>query len=145
MGNAGRGKPVFRDLNFSLTDSEKIGLYGPNGCGKTTLLKLITGLLTPQAGDVCFEGTPVKTEAEFRSLRCAVGYVLQNAEDQLFFPEVIEDVSFGPLNLGRSQAEALKDAEETLETLGSPLSRTGQATGFQAAKRSSSRSRPCSR
>ena len=118
MGNAGRGKPVFRDLNFSLTDSEKIGLYGPNGCGKTTLLKLITGLLTPQAGDVCFEGTPVKTEAEFRSLRCAVGYVLQNAEDQLFFPEVIEDVSFGPLNLGRSQAEALKDAEETLETLG---------------------------
>ena len=118
MGNAGRGKPVFRDLNFSLTDSEKIGLYGPNGCGKTTLLKLITGLLTPQSGDVCFEGKPVKTEAEFRGLRCAVGYVLQNAEDQLFFPEVIEDVSFGPLNLGRSQAEALKDAEETLETLG---------------------------
>ena len=118
MGNAGRGKPVFRDLNFPLTDSEKIGLYGPNGCGKTTLLKLITGLLTPQAGDVCFEGTPVKTEAEFRSLRCAVGYVLQNAEDQLFCPTVLEDVAFGPLNLGCSQEEARDRAATTLERLG---------------------------
>ena len=112
------GRQVFRDMDFALYPDRKIGLYGPNGSGKTTFFRLIMGLAAPQEGRILFHGRPLETEKDFRELRCKVGLVLQHAEDQLFFPEVIEDVSFGPLNLGRSQAEALKDAEETLETLG---------------------------
>ena len=117
-GREGAGREVFSGLDFALGEGDRIGLYGPNGCGKTTLLRLATGLLTPQAGNVCLDGRAVEGDTAFRELRCAVGFVLQNAEDQLFFPEVIEDVAFGPLNLGLPQQEALRVSRETLSSLG---------------------------
>lgn len=61
---------------------------------------------------------PLETEKDFRELRCKVGLVLQHAEDQLFCPTVLEDVAFGPLNLGCSQDEARVRAASTLERLG---------------------------
>ena len=109
---------VLDNISFASNKGDFVCIVGPTGCGKTTFFRLIMGLAAPQEGRILFHGRPLETEKDFRELRCKVGLVLQHAEDQLFFPEVIEDVSFGPLNLGRSQAEALKDAEETLETLG---------------------------
>ena len=117
-GREGAGRAVFSGLDFALGATDKVGLYGPNGCGKTTLLRVATGLLAAQAGTVLLDGKPVSGESAFRELRCAVGFVLQNAEDQLFFPEVIEDIAFGPLNLGLSQQEALRVSRETLASLG---------------------------
>lgn len=112
------GREVLRDACLSLRPNERIGLYGPNGSGKTTLFRLIMGLAKPREGDVLFHGRPMKDEKDFRALRCRMGLVLQHAEDQLFCPTVLEDVAFGPLNLGLSQDEARTRAVATLERLG---------------------------
>ena len=111
-------RPVLHDVDFSLHPGQRIGLYGPNGSGKTTLFRCITGLARPQSGQVLFHGLPLNTENDFYALRCKVGFVLQHAEDQLFFPTVLEDVAFGPLNLGLAADEARERAIETLRDLG---------------------------
>lgn len=114
----GGSRQVLRDVSLSLLPGRHIGLYGPNGSGKTTLFRCITGLLRPQRGRVLFHGTPLEREKDFHSLRCRVGFVLQHAEDQLFFPTVLEDVAFGPLNLGMPEDDARERALETLRALG---------------------------
>ena len=112
------GRRLFEDMSFALHPGRRIGLYGPNGSGKTTFFRLIMGLAKPQVGRIAFHGRPVASEKDFRELRCKVGLVLQHAEDQLFCPTVLEDVAFGPLNLGLSQDEARDRAVATLERLG---------------------------
>jgi cobalt/nickel transport system ATP-binding protein len=109
---------IFKNLCFALHDSDKFGLYGPNGSGKTTFFRLVTGLLKPQSGQVFFHGKAMCNERDFHSLRCKVGFVLQQAEDQLFCPTVLDDVSFGPLNIGLAPQEARATAVQTLHTLG---------------------------
>lgn len=112
------GREVLHDVGFAFAPGQKIGLYGSNGSGKTTLFHVIMGLATPRRGQVLFHGAPVRTEKEFRALRREVGMVLQNAEDQLFNPTVLDDVAFGPLNLGMSVSEAREMSMLTLEKLG---------------------------
>ena len=112
------GGGVLNDVSFSFSDGGKIGLYGTNGSGKTTLFHVIMGLLKPQSGQMLFRGLPVSGEKEFRALRREVGFVMQNADDQLFNPTVLEDVAFGPLNLGLSADEARDRAVRTLAGLG---------------------------
>ena len=111
-------RPVLEDVSFSLAAGQRVGLYGPNGSGKTTLFRCITGLLQPRQGLVRFHGRALRGERDFHELRCKVGFVLQHAEDQLFFPTVLEDVAFGPLNLGLAPEEARETALRTLHDLG---------------------------
>lgn len=112
------GRPaIFDGLNFALHEREHVGLYGLNGSGKTTLLRLMMGLETPQSGGVLFRGAPVKDAQSLHRLRCAIGFVLQNSDEQLFSPTVLEDVAFGPLNLGLTRREARERAMETLASL----------------------------
>lgn len=112
------GREVLHDVSLAFAPGRKIGLYGTNGSGKTTLFHIIMGLLAPQKGRVLFRGEAVRGEKEFRALRREVGMVLQNAEDQLFNPTVLDDVAFGPLNLGLSVDEARDRSLETLRELG---------------------------
>jgi cobalt/nickel transport system ATP-binding protein len=112
------GREIFRGLNFALYAGEQVGLYGPNGSGKTTLFRLIAGLEKPGRGRVLLHGLPVLTEKDWRGLRCKVGLVLQQAEDQLFCPTVLEDVAFGPLNLGLDKESARNAALKVLQDLG---------------------------
>jgi cobalt/nickel transport system ATP-binding protein len=114
----GAPKPVFQDFNFQLLPGNHMGLIGPNGCGKTTMLHLIMGLLRPQAGSIVIFGEEVKKEQDFVKVRQQVGLLFQNPDDQLFCPTVIEDVAFGPLNLGKPPAEAVRIARETMDRLG---------------------------
>lgn len=109
---------VLQDVSFALAPGQRIGLYGPNGSGKTTLFRCITGLVRPSKGLVRFHGKALHDEKGFHALRCKVGFVLQHADDQLFFPTVLEDVAFGPLNLGLSAVEAGEQARATLQRLG---------------------------
>ena len=114
----GRSGLVLDKLNLSLYAGDRTGLMGPNGSGKTTLFHIIMGLLKPLAGEIEIFGRPVKEEREFGRVRKRIGLLFQDADDQLFSPTVLEDVAFGPLNLGKSQDEAKAIARRTLESLG---------------------------
>ena len=114
----GAPRPVFQDFNFQLLPGNHLGLIGPNGCGKTTMLHLIMGLLRPQAGIIKIFGEEVKTEKDYVQVRQKVGLLFQNADDQLFCPTVIEDVAFGPLNQGKTTVEAIEIARATMARLG---------------------------
>ncbi len=114
----GAVQPVLDHLDLAFHKGERIGLYGPNGSGKTTLLHIIMGLLKPGSGEVYFRGGALRDEKDFRELRLSVGLLLQNADDQLFNPTVLDDVAFGPLNLGMAPGQARDRAVETLESLG---------------------------
>jgi cobalt/nickel transport system ATP-binding protein len=110
--------PVLDNLNFTLCQKDKIGLVAPNGSGKTTLFHVIMGLLKPSSGRIEIFGKPVLKEKDFRDVRRRIGLLFQDADDQLFSPTVIEDVAFGPLNLGKSSREAIEISRKTLAFLG---------------------------
>ncbi|OEU69566.1 MAG: energy-coupling factor ABC transporter ATP-binding protein [Desulfovibrio sp. S3730MH75] len=112
------GNDVLKGVNFELKAGEKVALTGHNGSGKTTMLHIIMGLLNPTSGQVLFKDREMKTEKDFRELRKGVGLLFQQADDQLFCPTVIEDVAFGPLNLGKSPDEARDIAKYVLCLLG---------------------------
>jgi cobalt/nickel transport system ATP-binding protein len=114
----GQGPPVLDGLDLELRPGRRLALVGPNGSGKTTLLHLIVGLLRPTAGSVEAFGQARATEKDFFEVRARAGLLFQDPEDQLFCPTVAEDVAFGPLNLGHSQAQAEAIVTETLEGLG---------------------------
>ncbi|MDK2922058.1 MAG: cobalt/nickel transport system ATP-binding protein [Desulfonauticus sp.] len=112
-----REKPLLQEINLQLFPQEKIGLIGPNGAGKTTLAFLITGLIQPWQGEIEVLGQVCKEEKDFQKIRSKIGFVFQNADDQLIFPTVLEDVAFGPLNQGLKPEQALEKAKKTLKQL----------------------------
>lgn len=114
----GAARPVLSRVDFRFGPGERIGLFGPNGSGKTTLLHVMMGLLRPTHGEVRFRGRRVVSEKEFREVRQAIGLLLQNADDQIIYPTVLDDVAFGPLNRGLGSRAARAVAEGTLEMLG---------------------------
>ncbi len=109
---------VLDKLNLQFHQGDRLGLIGPNGSGKTTMFHIIMGLLKPSSGTIEIFGRQVNGERDFRSVRERIGLLFQDADDQLFSPTVLEDVAFGPLNLGRSQEEAKDIAQKTLDLLG---------------------------
>lgn len=111
-------RPVLRDAGFDLSAGERLALVGPNGSGKTTLFLVMVGLRRPSAGTVEAFGMLRRTEKDFHDVRARAGILFQDSDDQLFCPTVLEDVSFGPLNLGRTSAEAREIAQDTLDLLG---------------------------
>jgi len=111
------GRVVLDSMQFEIGQGEKLGLIGPNGSGKTTFLHIIMGLLSASSGTVRIFGKPMETERDFREARQKVGFLFQNADDQLFSPTVLEDMAFGPLNLGKKPEEAREMSLKTLEAL----------------------------
>lgn len=112
------GPEVFRKATLNLKRGRKVGLIGPNGSGKSTLLYLIMGLMKPTDGRIRIFGKERKTEKDFRDVRRRIGLLFQDSDDQLFSPTVLEDVAFGPLNLGKKPEEARKIAVDVLDKLG---------------------------
>lgn len=110
--------PILKGLDFEFFNGNKVGIIAPNGSGKTTLFHLIMGLLAPTSGSIEIFGRPMKTEKDFSAIRHRVGLLFQDADDQLFCPTVLEDVSFGPLNMGKSKKEAIEISRHTLDFLG---------------------------
>lgn len=112
------GQPVLTGADFTLHAGDRVALTGPNGVGKTTLLHLMVGLLKAQAGQVEAFGRPCIHEKDFVKVRPRAGLLFQDPDDQLFCPTVVEDVAFGPLNLGKSRAETRMIVRHTLANLG---------------------------
>ncbi|MGE5506550.1 MAG: energy-coupling factor ABC transporter ATP-binding protein [Actinomycetota bacterium] len=112
------GVAALSGLGLAVGRGERLAILGPNGAGKTTLLLHLNGTLKPAAGEVLVDGRPAgysrKALAEWRR---RVGLVLQEPDDQLFAATVAEDVSFGPLNLGLSEAEARARVDEALAAM----------------------------
>ncbi len=114
----GPAHPVLSDADFTLRQGERVALTGPNGAGKTTLLHVMVGLITPQKGQITAFGQVCRSEKDFAAVRPRAGLLFQDADDQLFCPTVAEDVAFGPLNQGKSRAEAAAITHATLRSLG---------------------------
>lgn len=105
-------------LDLEINRGDRLGMMAPNGSGKTTLLHTIMGLCKPDSGIIEIFGNRLKQEKDFIPVRSKIGLLFQDSDDQLFCPTVLEDVAFGPLNLGFSQKDAVEIAKETLEKLG---------------------------
>ena len=110
------GTPALNGIDFQLRAGETIALLGANGSGKTTFVLHLNGLLTGE-GDITVCGMPLAKDTLAR-VRQKIGLVFQDSDNQLFMPTVLDDVTFGPLNLGLDRQQALIRARAALEQVG---------------------------
>ena len=108
--------PVIKELNLQL-DSRITAIVGQNGAGKTTLVKLLKGLLKPVSGSIYYKQEDI-TGKTIAMLAKDVGYVFQNPDDQIFKYKVLEEVMFGPLNIGMDKEIAKEQALKALAMTG---------------------------
>ena len=111
-----KGREVLHGLNLAL-DHRPTAIIGQNGAGKTTLVRVLKGLLKPDSGEIRYQGENLETKS-VAELASRVGYVFQNPDDQIFKYKVLEEVMFGPLNIGMSPQEAEASAHEALRMVG---------------------------
>ena len=109
-------RAVLDDLSFTIRDGESVGLIGANGAGKSTVMKLLTGLVSGE-GDVLVDGVRVEKKS-LGQIRKKLGFVLQNSDNQMFMPTVYEDMIFAPLNYMLSRREADERVDAVLQQLG---------------------------
>ena len=110
------GAPVIKDLSFRIEDGESVGLIGANGAGKSTIMKLVLGLVQGE-GKILVDDIEVNKE-NLGKVRRKLGFVLQNSDNQMFMPTVYEDMMFGPLNYMVSREDADRKVNEVLDRLG---------------------------
>lgn len=91
---------LFKNINLHLKHKDKIAIIGPNGVGKTTLLKIISGLNKAESGEIEIFHEKIVTEKDFERARKKIGFLFQNPDDQLILPNVKDDIAFGLFNLG---------------------------------------------
>ena len=102
-------------LEFAVHRGERVSILGANGCGKTTLLKHLVGLLMPKDGSVrVFGMDPWK---DYSKIREKIGVVMQDVDEQILGPTVYDDILFAPLNYGIPAAKAEALAQEVIESL----------------------------
>jgi len=111
-------RAVLSNVNLTLHEGERLAVRGSIGAGKSTLLLTALGLLEHQAGRIELLGRPCASDRDFAPLRGQVGLLFQDPDDQLIGPTVLEDVEFGPLNLGWDSHRAHHAADEALDQVG---------------------------
>lgn len=115
--------PALDEVSLMVHAGEKVALLGANGCGKSTMLKLLDGLIFPDSGsytafDAAVTEDHLEDEQFSRGFRSRVGFVFQNSDTQVFSPTVREEIAFGPLNMGLSRDDAAARVDDTLAMLG---------------------------
>ncbi len=110
------------NISFSVKQGEIFAIIGSNGCGKTTLLHLVSGLLFPTEGDIQFKGQSItektlKDQPFNKHFRESLGYVFQNPDSQLFCPTVLDELLFGSLQMGKDKQTAMERANAIMEML----------------------------
>ena len=111
------GAPVLRGVSFHIAPGEAVGLIGANGAGKSTIMKLMLGLLPCTEGEIRVDGVRVEKKT-LPQIRRTLGFVLQDSDSQMFMPTVYEDMMFAPRNYGLSKEEAEQKVDAVLEQLG---------------------------
>ena len=110
---------ALKDVSLDVSDGEFVGIIGHTGCGKSTLIQLMAGLLKPASGTVLVNGRDINASGYDRKLlRRTLGVVFQYPEYQLLEETVGKDVAFGPLKAGMTEAEAEKNVDTALELVG---------------------------
>jgi len=102
-------------LDFIVNQGERVSILGSNGCGKTTLLKHLLGILVPKDGSVRVFG--LDPGKEYSKIRQRIGVVMQDVDEQILGPTVYDDVLFAPLNYGMERARAEALAKDVIERL----------------------------
>ncbi len=110
------GFQALHGVSLHIDSGEKVALVGPNGAGKSTLMLHFNGLLAGR-GRLEVAGLPLEQE-HLPLVRCQVGMVFQNPDDQLFSPTVYEDVAFGPLHMGLPEDEVRQRTATALAQVG---------------------------
>ena len=123
---SGSGESALTDVSLLVESGELVLVLGATGSGKSTLLRIASGLLERSSGSATIEDAPL-TRANARG---AVGLVFQDAEAQLFAESVLDDVAFGPANLGASKDAARSAAREALQRVGLPPERFATRSPF---------------
>lgn len=106
-------QPILKNITFTAKENDSIGIIGANGVGKSTLLKLLVGLNLNYEGSIRVENIPVEKNT-LSIIRERIGYVFQDSDNQLFMPNVYEDIAFAPRNYGFSEEEVKKRVENAL-------------------------------
>ena len=112
------GRRALTGINLSVCRGDSIAIIGPNGAGKSTLLLHLNGILRNEVRVKAFS-KPV-TDKNLKEVRRRIGLVFQNPDDQLFSATVFDDVAFGPMNLGYSEAEVRQAVAAALQKVGMP-------------------------
>lgn len=115
----GSDVPALNGLSLEIRRGRKVACMGANGSGKSTFFLCCNGIRKPDSGQLYFEGHPLDySKKGLLSLRSKVGVVFQDPDNQLFSANVLQEISFGPLNLGLTQQETRRRAEQVMERLG---------------------------
>ncbi|MCD6306740.1 MAG: energy-coupling factor transporter ATPase [Deltaproteobacteria bacterium] len=112
------GEQIVKGISTEIRDGMHVGIIGPTGCGKTTFVRHLNGLLTPTAGEVWVDGMHTADPVAVLKIRPRVGMVFQNPDNQIVGMTVEEDVAFGPGNLALPPIEIARRVQESLAMVG---------------------------
>lgn len=130
-GNDPSSPWALRDVSLTVRRGEFLGLAGHTGSGKSTLVQHLNGLIRPQEGSVCALGLDLSQKKDAAAVKAKVGVVFQYPERQLFAEAVVQDVAFGPRNLGLSQDEVARRVASSLARVGLDLATIGDKSPFE--------------
>lgn len=122
---------ALRDVSLTVRRGEFLGLAGHTGSGKSTLVQHLNGLIRPQEGSVCALGLDLSNKKDAAAVKAKVGVVFQYPERQLFAETVVQDVAFGPRNLGLPQDEVARRVASSLARVGLDLAAIGDKSPFE--------------
>lgn len=112
-------KKALTNVSLEIQNGEFIGLIGHTGSGKSTLIQHLNGLIKATSGHIYYDGEDIyANKYNMKELRSKVGLVFQYPEHQLFETTILEDVKFGPKNLGLSEEEVEQRAKDALRQVG---------------------------
>ena len=123
--------PAVKDVSFEIREGEFLSIIGHTGCGKTTMVQHLNGLLLPSSGRVLVDGMDTADKKLRPAIRSLVGMVFQYPEYQLFADTVRDDVGFGPKNMKLSEDEIALRVSEAMAMVGLSLEEFGEKSPFE--------------
>ena len=112
------GTVALKDTNLALQEGSITALIGQNGCGKSTLSKLMNGILKPTSGSIMVGDLDVSAGCSVKDLVLNIGYVFQNPDHQLFNASVYDEIAYAPRNVGLSEEEVDARVHEAADIAG---------------------------